>query len=139
ARRARHVSGRRRERGVTRAARRTRLASTPHHAMNILVRAPNWLGDIVMSLPAIATIRRHFPEATLTLAAPPAFTPLCAAAPGVDAVLALPKGRSRRARDARVRAIREGGFETGILLTNSFGSALDLWRAGVPERWGFRA
>lgn len=107
--------------------------------MNILVRAPNWLGDIVMALPAIETIRRHAPEARLTVAAPPAFVSLCAAAPGVDAVLPLVKGRGRAARAERTRAIHAGQFDVGILLTNSFGSALDLWRAGVPERWGFGA
>jgi ADP-heptose:LPS heptosyltransferase len=107
--------------------------------MNILVRAPNWLGDIVMALPAIETIRRHYPEARLTVAAPPAFAPLCAAAPGVDAVLPLAKGRGRAARAERTRAIQAGRFDLAILLTNSFASALDPWQAGIPERWGFRA
>lgn len=107
--------------------------------MKILVRAPNWLGDIVMARPAIATIRACYPEAALTVAAPPAFAPLCAAIPGVDAVLPLPRGNSPSARRARADAIAAGSFDFAILLTNSFGTALDLWRAGVPERWGFRA
>lgn len=105
----------------------------------ILVRAPNWLGDIIMARPAIATIRGHYPDATLTVAAPPAFAPLCAAIPGVDAVLPLPRGNSRSARRARADVIEAGSFDLAILLTNSFGTALDVWRAGVPERWGFRA
>jgi heptosyltransferase-2 len=107
--------------------------------MKILVRAPNWLGDIVMARPAIATIRGRYPDAALTVAGPPAFVPLCAAIPGVDAVLPLPRGNSPSARRARVDVIKAGSFDLAILLTNSFGTALDVWRAGVPERWGFRA
>jgi ADP-heptose:LPS heptosyltransferase len=107
--------------------------------MKILVRAPNWLGDIVMARPAIATIRGRYPDAALTVAAPTAFAPLCAAIPGVDAVLPLPRGNSPSARRARADVIKAGSFDLAILLTNSFGTALDVWRAGVPERWGFRA
>ena len=42
----------------------------------IVIRAPNWLGDLVMALPAMAMARRAFPEAELTIAVPPAFAPI---------------------------------------------------------------
>jgi heptosyltransferase-2 len=106
--------------------------------VNLLVRTPNWLGDIVMALPAIATIRAHFAGARLTLAAPDGFTPFCAAVPGVDAVLPLPRGSAWRTWRAQRDAIRAGGFDLVILLTNSFGSAWVMAQAGVPERWGYR-
>ena len=106
--------------------------------MNLLVRAPNWLGDIVMALPTIQAIREHFAKATLTLAAPDGFTSLCAAVPGVDDVLALPRGSTWRTWRAQRDAIRAGGYHLAILLTNSWGSAWVVAQAGVPERWGYR-
>jgi heptosyltransferase-2 len=106
--------------------------------VKLLVRAPNWLGDIVLALPAIQTIRQHFAKATLTVAAPEGFTALCAAVPGVDAVLPLARGSTWRTWRSQRDAIRAGGFHLAILLTNSFGSAWVMAQAGVPERWGYR-
>jgi hypothetical protein len=47
----------------------------PDHteASRVIVRAPNWLGDAVLALPAMAAIRRHFKDAHLTIAAPAGF------------------------------------------------------------------
>ena len=106
--------------------------------MNLLIRTPNWLGDIVMALPAIETIREHFAKATLTLAAPAGFASLCATIPGVDDVVSLPRGSTWRTWRAQRDAIRAKEIDLAILLTNSFGSAWILSRAGVPERWGYR-
>lgn len=106
--------------------------------MNLLVLAPNWLGDAVMALPAIADLRRHFAAARLTVGGRPSVAPLFAMAPGVDDVLALPSRAGRGAFDWAPEAdrIRGGAFDTAVLLPNSFGSAWMLRHAGVPERWG---
>jgi len=104
----------------------------------VLVRAPNWLGDIVMALPAMASVRRHFADATLAVAAPSAFAPLCAAIEGVDEVIGLPNTRLPRQIGVHAEALAAGRFDTAILLTNSFASALAVHRAGIPERWGYR-
>jgi heptosyltransferase-2 len=94
----------------------------------LVVRAPNWLGDIVMALPAIGMIRAGFPEAELTVAVPPAFAPVFDQQTGAGLVEVIEPG-----------AIGAGGFDTIILLTNSFGSAWAARRAGVAERWGYAA
>jgi heptosyltransferase II len=106
-------------------------------SQRIVVRLPNWLGDIVMAMPALAAIRRHFAGETLAVAAPAAFAGLCRALPGVDEVTPL-EGRGVWAIGAHVEALRAGRFETVVLLTNSFVSALEAQRAGIPERWGVR-
>ena len=103
----------------------------------IVVRAPNWLGDIVMAFPAIAAIRAAHPGAHLAVAAPAPFTDVCAAVPGVDAVVPL-RGSGIRAIGAHVDALKAGGFDLAILFTNSFASALAASRAGIAERWGYR-
>jgi heptosyltransferase-2 len=108
--------------------------------LNLLVLSPNWLGDAVMALPAIADIRRHFGSARLTVAARRSIAPLFEMVDGVDTVLALPgKGGMSALTSWRgdVAAIAGGSFEAAVLLPNSFAAALVASRAGVPEIWGF--
>jgi heptosyltransferase II len=103
----------------------------------VVVRAPNWLGDIVMAMPAIAAVRAAHPGAHLAVAAPAPFADVCAAVPGVDAVVPL-RGSGLRAIGAHAEALAEGAFDLAILFTNSFASALAASRAGIAERWGYR-
>ena len=112
--------------------------------MRVLIHAPNWLGDMVMALPAIASIRRHFPSDTLVVAAPASLAPLFSAVPGVDLVVPLEEadagGRSRRwVWRAQARVVASGRFDVVILFPNSFHAAWVAKQAGVPERWGYRA
>ena len=112
--------------------------------MRILIHAPNWLGDMVMALPAIASIRRHFQSDTLAVAAPASLAPLFSAVPGVDLIVPLEEpeagGKSRRwVWRARARVIAGGRFDVVILFPNSFRAAWVAKRADVPERWGYRA
>lgn len=99
----------------------------------ILVRAPNWLGDAVMALPAMAAVRAKHRGARLTIAANPAVLPLfqeeTPAEP--DALLAVPDQR----KEASI--LRTGSFDTVVLFPNSFRSAWVARRARIPERWGY--
>ncbi len=107
--------------------------------MNLVVLSPNWLGDAVMALPAIADLRRHFAPARLTVAARASVAPLFAMVPGVDEALTLP-GRGGLAGvwtwRHDVAALAGGGFDAAVLLPNSWASAYVVHRAGIPERWG---
>ena len=96
----------------------------------ILVRAPNWLGDVVLSLAAVRDLRRNFPESHIEVLARAAVGPLYGAVAEVDAI------RESGGVRADARAI-SGAFDAGVLLTNSFGSALALRLAAIPERWGY--
>jgi len=106
----------------------------------LVMVAPNWLGDAVMALPAIADVRRHYPDAHLTIAARAAVAPLFMMVEGVDAVETLP-GRGGLAAvtswTADATALASGSFDLALLLPNSFATALIARRAGIPERWGF--
>jgi heptosyltransferase-2 len=88
-------------------------------------------------VPAVAAIRRAFATATLALALPAPFASLGRAIAGVDEIAEL-EGSGVRHLRGHAAALAAGRFDLGILLTNSFGSALALKRAGVPERWGVR-
>ena len=104
----------------------------------VVVRGPNWLGDLVMAAPAIRAVRQAWPEARLDVAVPTGLAPLVPVlAPGIEA-LAL-EGRTGPWSVVRhAEAIRRGTYDLAILLTNSFASALAMRQAGVPERWGYR-
>lgn len=70
----------------------------------LVVRVPNWLGDVAMALPALGAVRAGLGTGHLALAGPAAFAELLAAVPGVDEVVRLPVAQGL----ARVRAFREG-------------------------------
>jgi heptosyltransferase-2 len=89
---------------------------------SLLIVAPNWLGDAVMALPAIADIRLAAPNAAITIAARPSIRWLFSLAGGDY---------------AHVGAVANG-YDSALLLPNSFRSALDVWRARIPERCGYR-
>ncbi|MFI5178607.1 MAG: glycosyltransferase family 9 protein [Vicinamibacterales bacterium] len=109
---------------------------TPYHTLTRpVILAPNWLGDAVMALPAIADIRRAIPGARVTVAARPAVAPLFRLVSDVDDVVVL-EHRGWRGLGAELTT---GQFDAAVLLPNSLHAALIASRAGIPERWGYRS
>jgi len=114
----------------------------PYHTMKrLVILSPNWLGDAVMALPAIADVRRAAPDASITIAARSAIAPLFQLVPEIDQTLVLSPPASMR-DVARWPALGDelagGGFDTALLLPNSMHAAILAARAGIPERWGYR-
>lgn len=101
----------------------------------LLVRSPNWLGDAVMTLPAIQAIARGRPDAQVTILAPEKMAGLFAEVPGVTDVLAIKPGTSVFGVAAMIR--RAGPFDAAVVLPNSVRSALEMFLAGVPRRAGY--
>ena len=99
-------------------------------AERVVVRAPNWVGDAVLSLGAVRDLRRNFPAARLEVHARDWVAPLYEAVSEVDAV------HPSRGFQADRRALR-GRFDTAVLLPNSFAAAATVFAAGIPERWGY--
>ena len=92
----------------------------------LLVVSPNWLGDAVMALPAIADLKRHFADRRMIVAARASVSSLFTMVPDVERVVT-----------ADVAAIRDARPSVAVLFPNSFASAWLVWRAGVRERWGY--
>jgi heptosyltransferase-2 len=98
-----------------------------------VIRATNWVGDAVMSLPAIRAVREAFPGAHVTVAARAAVADLYAREGAIDGVMLFPRDRRQAAAE-----LRREGFDCAILLPNSFDAALVAWMAHIPRRIGYR-
>lgn len=106
----------------------------------LLVLAPNWLGDVVMALPALEAIRRWRPDAHFAVAARASVAPILTLATGIDEVITLTgRGdwRDRKGRRADAARLRAGRFDAAVLLPNAFHAAWLARLADIPERWGY--
>ncbi|MFT7462822.1 MAG: heptosyltransferase-2 [Pseudohongiellaceae bacterium] len=106
----------------------------------LLVRLPNWIGDVVMATPALAALRRHWPATHITVGGPAHCLPLLSGSSLFDSFLELPRRNVAGWAGllASSRLVASGHFNQGVLLTNSFSSALVLALARVPARAGYR-
>jgi len=105
-----------------------------------MVRATNWIGDAVMSLPAIEALHARFPNAEIVLVAKPWIGELYQNHPAVSRQIVYdPEGEHRGMRGFRklVRELRSESFHAAILLQNSFQAAWMAWCAGIPVRIGY--
>jgi heptosyltransferase-2 len=109
------------------------VSLNPSSVSRVAVRATNWLGDAVMSLPALRAVRGIFPHAHLAVIAKPSVADIYAREKCVDRIILY--NSSRFALASQLRAER---FDAAILLQNAFDAAFVAWRAGIPERIGYR-
>lgn len=102
----------------------------------LLVRSTNWLGDALMTLPAVSQMRRHVPSGCgLHVLSPRNLAPIWRACPFVDGVVEMSE---KRITSEEVCRVRDLGLGVSMVLPNSFGSAMDIWKTGVPVRAGRR-
>jgi heptosyltransferase-2 len=105
---------------------------------DVLIRGVNWLGDAVMTLPAIHSIRKALPDDHLSLLVKPWVSPLFDRNPDIDDVILYENrykgltGKFRLASD-----LRKKRFKQAILLQNAFDAALVSSLAGIPNRIGY--
>ena len=101
---------------------------------NILVRATNWVGDAVMSLPALRAIRERFSTARISVLAKPWVADLYGRESFIDEII-LYSGQSPWRTGHDLRAQR---FDCAILLQNAFEAAWIAWLARIPTRIGYK-
>jgi heptosyltransferase-2 len=102
----------------------------------IVVRGTNWVGDAVMTVPALRQLRRLYPNAHLTLATRSSAAGLFADADFLDA-LQVHDGSGLRSVVQQVRQWRKGNFDLAVLFPNSLETALVASLARVPLRIGY--
>jgi heptosyltransferase-2 len=106
----------------------------------ILVRMPNWIGDVVMATPLVRTLRESQPRAKLALLALPTGAQVLEGLGGIDEVIVYRRkdahagllGMRRLAKELRSRR-----FDLAISCPNSISQALLLAMAGIPRRLGW--
>jgi lipopolysaccharide heptosyltransferase II len=109
-------------------------------SMKILIRATNWVGDAILSLPALRAVRERFPDSPISVLARPYVAELYRDQGVADELIPYDareehaglSGRERLARELRVRK-----YDVALLLQNAFDAAWLAWRAGIPERIGY--
>lgn len=103
---------------------------------SIVLRVPNWIGDAVLALPAVAAIAEHFPDRAILAVGRAHIVPLFAGQAGLAGVVVI-AGRGA-ARFASVRRGLGGRRPAlGVAFPHSLGSALELVAAGTGEIWGY--
>ena len=115
----------------------THLFAHKIRLMNLLIRAPNWIGDAVMTFPAIRSIKLNYPDFQIWIAARGWVKELYQNLDYIDGVVTLPDSANLKNILRSARRIKKLKFETGLLFTNSFSSALLFFAARIPNRWGY--
>ena len=118
------------------------MIALPKPPRRIAVRCVNWLGDLVMLLPAIEELHRLFPDAHIAAIVRSSFARLLDGHPAVHEVIPIPAPEGvwgRKATAAACAALRSGDFDLGIVFPRSFRAAWEMFRAGIPARLGFAA
>ncbi len=108
----------------------------PHKISRIVVRGTNWVGDAVMTVPALRQLRRLFPHAHITLATRSWAKGLFADAEFLDDLM-VHEGNGLRLVVHQVREWRRRNFDLAVLLPNSLETALVASLARVPLRIGY--
>jgi heptosyltransferase-2 len=103
--------------------------------MKILVRGTNWLGDAVMTTPALLRLREKFTDAHIVLLIPEKLRDLWHHHPAVDETISFAPDENVFAVAKKLRA---GEFDLALVLPNSPRSALEVFLAGIPKRIGHK-
>ncbi|GAB4241031.1 MAG: lipopolysaccharide heptosyltransferase II [Deltaproteobacteria bacterium] len=107
---------------------------------SLLIRATNWIGDAVMTTPALAGVREGFPDVRIVLLARPLVAELFRHHPDVDEVWVYERPGRHEGAWGRLRLageIRRRRFDGALLLQNAFDAALIAFLGRIPERAGY--
>ncbi len=115
-------------------------STKPKYIQRLLIRSTNWIGDAVMTTPAIRAIRKRFPNTHISLLAKPWVVPVFENSEHIDRLLIYDdKGRHKGffGKFRLARDLKKYHFDATILLQNAFEAALITFLAGIPIRIGY--
>lgn len=102
----------------------------------ILIRSVNWIGDAILTTPAISALRRNFPQTKISILAKPYVSEIFKGNPDIDEII-LYEGTNFAQRLKIIKNLREGKFDLAVLFQNAFEAALIAFLSGVPRRLGY--
>jgi heptosyltransferase-2 len=107
--------------------------------MRILIIAPSWVGDAVLTHPLLVRLKERDPSGTIDVLAPPWALAVFRRMPEVAKTISLPFGHGDLKLGERRRFAKSlERYDQAIVLPNSLKSALIPWHAGIPVRTGYR-
>ncbi len=112
----------------------------PGAVRRILVRGTNWIGDAVLTTPALMAIRKGFPQAKIALLAKPAIAELLHGHPAVDEIVLYRDPGPHAGLGGKLtlaRLLRRGRYDLAMLFQNAFEAAALTALAGIPNRYGY--
>jgi len=112
----------------------------PEQPKKILVRSTNWIGDAVMTTPAVRTIRENFPDSEITMLVHPWVSDVFRYSPRIDQLFLYDKKGQHQGLRGMLRLageLRLQDYDCAILLQNAFEAALITLAAGIPVRGGY--
>jgi heptosyltransferase-2 len=109
-------------------------ASLKVQPRRILVRGVNWLGDAVMTTPALLRLREKFPDAHIALLTPEKLRGLWLNHPSINEIISFAPDENVFSVGKKLRA---GKFDVTLIFPNSPSSAIETWLAGIPQRIGY--
>lgn len=116
-----------------------KVKKLPREGMNrILIRGTNWIGDAIMTLPAVASVRATYPKSHIAMLVKPAVADVYRLFSDLDEILIYenkfdnPTGVVKLAR-----TLKDQRFDAAILLQNAIEAAIIAFLAGIPKRAGF--
>ena len=112
----------------------------PQNPKKILIRSTNWIGDAVITTPAVRTIRENFPESEITMLVHPWVSDIFRYSPRVDQLFIYEKKERHQGLKGMLRLageLRLQQYDCAILLQNAFEAALIATVAGIPVRGGY--
>src|SRR5262249_52783340 len=101
---------------------------------SLLIRSVNWVGDAVMTTPALQRLRQRFLQARIGLLCDEKLVDLWHQHPCIDTLVTFKRGENPWSIGRRLRS---QGFEAALILPNSLRSALEAWLARIPRRVGY--
>jgi heptosyltransferase-2 len=112
---------------------------TVSHPERIVIRGTNWVGDTIISLPALKQIRRTFASSNITLWVRSNLKDLVEAAQTADRVISFDQNSAGPVLRSvhMMRRLADEQFDAAILLQNAFESAFTAWLARIPLRVGY--
>lgn len=108
----------------------------------MLIRGTNWIGDVVMTLPAVAAIRKTWPSARISIIAKPWVSEIYRLSPDVDEVIVFQEPGRHTGVRGRLRLageLRKNTFDCAVLLQNAIEAAVIARLAGIPLRAGYNS
>ncbi|MBI1824716.1 MAG: lipopolysaccharide heptosyltransferase II [Nitrospirae bacterium] len=104
----------------------------------LIVRVPNWIGDAVLAIPALCSIRAHFKTAEIVFLGPESINQLLKGNGLADSFIPVPDKKEGFLGQWRlIQKLKKEVFDLAILFQNAFEAAWIVYLASVPYRFGY--